>query len=170
MECILLVSNCFSDGQHSSQIVKGHIKPHKQLFSLTDSENLGWSAQQCGMGQVHHSFTKTLLPLACSLWGPSWLLLWLTRSLRRDFMQGQDLFWFWVKKQLRAGMDSMPMEGSGGKTRRIELESKAELPADGSKLTCYRRPRGRLQQCSHFPWKLLPCGAFTTCPLPCFRR
>ena len=88
MGCILLVSNCCSDGWCSSQIVRGQIKPHKQLFSLTDSESLGWSAHQCGMGQVYHCFTKTLLPLACSLWGPPWLLLWQTRSLRQDFMQG----------------------------------------------------------------------------------
>lgn len=42
-------------------------------------------------------------------------------------------------------MDYMPTEGSGGKIRVEELESKAELPSDGSKLACCRRPGDRPQ-------------------------
>lgn len=55
-------------------------------------------------------------------------------------------------------MDYMPTEGSGGKIRRVEeLESKAELPSDGSKLTCYRRPEtdpSHLTRATVFPFSL----------------
>ena len=55
-------------------------------------------------------------------------------------------------------MDYMPMEGSGGKIRRVEeLESKAKLPSDGSNLPAIADPEtdsSHLTEVTVFPFSL----------------
>lgn len=124
---------------------------------------------------VYWEFASTCLLLT----GPSWLLLWQMRSLRQDLMWEAGLILglkSWRGNPLDQGW-AVSTEGRGWRRQRVEEhENKAERSSGGNKHPCpygpwdWHQPLNRGWRGPSFLYRLLPCGTFTTCPSPCFRR